>query len=117
MTRTIIVQAEEQVACPKCSRRFPLCEGLSRQAIERHAGEFDRAVAEGRKTLEARLAGEAKAQIDKQAKALHEALIAQASTLVRFSQQERVIIRMPRVLNGAKSSQHPENQRNRDPDR
>ena len=74
MTRTIMVQAEEQVACPKCNQRFPLSEGFSRQAIERHAGEFERALAEGRKKLEARLAGEAKAQFDIQLKALNEQL-------------------------------------------
>ena len=27
MSRTIIVEAQEQIACPKCSHRFPLTEG------------------------------------------------------------------------------------------
>src|SRR5438477_167427 len=52
MARTIIVEAEEKVACPKCSHRFALSEGISRQAIERHAGEFDRAVADLKRKLE-----------------------------------------------------------------
>ena len=64
MTRTIIVAADEQIACPKCSHRFALSEGLSRQAIERHAGEFERALAERGKKLEAHLAAEAKAQFE-----------------------------------------------------
>ena len=76
MARTIMVPADEEVACPKCSHRFPLSEGFSRQAIERHAGEFERTLAEGRKQLEARLAAEAKAQFDTQLKALNEALSA-----------------------------------------
>ena len=35
MARAIVVEAREVVACPKCSHRFPLSEGISRQAIER----------------------------------------------------------------------------------
>ena len=37
MSRMIIVDATEGVACPKCSHAFALSEGISRQAIERHA--------------------------------------------------------------------------------
>src|SRR5687767_5682037 len=61
MARTIIVDAEEKVACPKCSRRFFLSEGLSRQAIERHAGEFERSLAEHRQHLDPQLAAAATA--------------------------------------------------------
>src|SRR5438132_1334542 len=117
MTRTIIVQAEEPVACPKCNHRFPLCEGLSRQAIERHAGEFERAVAEGRKTLEARLAAEAKAQFDIQAKALNEALSAKETTLTRFRQEELALRRQLRELDEAKKNQDLEYQRKLDAER
>jgi len=88
MPRTIMVQADEQVACPKCNQRFPLSEGFSRQAIERHAGEFERALAEGRKKLEARLAAEARAQFDVQLKALNEALSAKEGALSRFRSEE-----------------------------
>src|SRR5438309_9858832 len=117
MTRTIIVQAEEPVACPKCNHRFPLCEGLSRQAIERHAGEFERAVAEGRKTLEARLAAEAKAKFDIQAKALNEALSAKETTLGRFRQEELALRRQLRELDEAKKNQDLEYQRKLDAER
>ncbi|TMH30044.1 MAG: DUF2130 domain-containing protein [Betaproteobacteria bacterium] len=117
MVRMITVRAEEQVACPKCSRRFPLCEGLSRQAIERHAGEFERAVAEGRKTLEARLAAEAKAQFDIQAKALNEALSAKETTLGRFRQEELALRRQLRELDEAKKNQDLEYQRKLDAER
>ena len=71
MARTIICDAEEKVFCPKCSHRFPLSEGISRQAIERHAGELERSLAEHKKKLEAQLAAEAKARFDIQLKALN----------------------------------------------
>src|SRR5207248_3094756 len=117
MTRTIIVQAEAQVACPKCSHRFPLCEGLSRQAIERHAGEFERAVAAGRKHLGARLAAEAKAQFDTQAKALAEALGAKEGALARQREAELVLRRELRELDEAKRNQDLEYQRKLDAER
>jgi len=88
MARTIIIQAEEHVACPKCSHRFPLSEGISRQAIERHAGELERSLAEHKKKLEAQLAAEAKAQFDVQVKALNEALSAKEGTLAKFRAEE-----------------------------
>jgi len=88
MARMIMVPADEEVACPKCSHRFPLSEGFSRQAIERHAGEFERTLAEGRKQLEARLAAEAKAHFDTQLKSLNEALSAKEGTLARFRSEE-----------------------------
>ena len=43
--RTVVVAAEEPIGCPKCGHGFPLYEGISRQAIERHAEEHDRALA------------------------------------------------------------------------
>src|SRR5258708_6162488 len=66
MARTIIIQAEEQVVCPECNHRFQLTEGISRQAIERHAGELERSLAEHKKKLEAQVGREAqwKAQLE-----------------------------------------------------
>src|SRR3954468_365582 len=117
MARTIIVQAEEQVACPKCSQRFRLSEGLSRQAIERHAGEFERAVAEGRKELEGRLAAEAKAHYETQAKALSEALAAKERAMTRFRDEELGLRRQLRELEEAKKNQDLEYQRRLDAER
>src|ERR687895_1282859 len=88
MARTIIIDAEEKVACPKCNHRFPLSEGISRQAIERHAGELERSLAEHKQKLEAQLAAEAKAQFETQAKALSEALAAKEGALARFRAEE-----------------------------
>ena len=65
----IIVERTEHVACPKCSHRFPLSEGLSHQAIERHAEAFEKGLAERRRKLEAELAAAAKARFDVELKA------------------------------------------------
>src|SRR5687767_15041548 len=117
MARTIIVDAEEKVACPKCSHRFHLSEGISRQAIERHAGEFERALAEGRKKLEAQLAAEAKAQFDVQLKALNEALSAKEGTLARFRAEELALRNQLRELQDAKKNQDLEYVRRLDAER
>jgi hypothetical protein len=63
----IIVEATEEVACPKCSHAFALSEGISRSAIERHAEDFDRSLAERAKALEAGLALEAKRRAEREA--------------------------------------------------
>jgi hypothetical protein len=102
MARTIIVEAEEKVACPKCSHRFPLSEGISRQAIERHAEEFDRALAERRQKLEAQLAAEAKAQFDTQVKAMNDALAVKEAALSKFRTEELTLRRHLRELEEAK---------------
>src|SRR3954464_12469479 len=114
MAQTIIVNPAEPVACPKCNHRFALREGLSRQAIERHAGEFERAVAEGRKALEARLAAEAKAQYDTQGKALSEALAAKERAMTRFRDEELGLRRQLRELEEAKKNQDLQYQRRLD---
>lgn len=117
MARTIIVEAEEKVACPKCSNRFPLSEGISRQAIERHAGEFERVLAEGRKKLQAQLAAEAKSQFDTQLKALNEALSAKDGALAKFRSDELALRRQLREVEEAKKNQDLEYQRKLDAER
>jgi len=117
MARTIIVEAEEKVACPKCSHRFPLSEGISRQAIERHAGEFERALAEGRKKLEAQLAAEAKAQFDIQLQAMNEALSAKEGALARFRSEELTLRKQLRELEEARKNRDLEYQRKLDAER
>src|SRR5438067_8657589 len=117
MAQTIIVHAAEPVACPKCNHRFPLTEGLSRQAIERHAGEFERARAAGRKELEARFAAEAKAQYEIQAKALADSLGVKDRLLARFRDEELGLRRQLRELEEAKKNQDLEYQRKLDAER
>ena len=117
MARPIIVEAEQKVACPKCNHRFPLSEGISRQAIERQAAELERALAEDRKKLEARAAAEAKAQFDVQLKALNEALSAKDGTLAKFRTEELALRRQLRETEEARKNQDLEYQRKLDAER
>jgi len=117
MPRPITVDAAEEVACPKCSHRFPLADGLSRHAIERHAGEYQRALAADRKELEARLAAEAQAQFAVKEKALAEALGAKESLLAKQRDAELALRRQIRELDEAKKSQELEYQRRLDAER
>src|SRR5262249_31945261 len=117
MSRTITIDAHEQVACPKCSHRFPLADGLTRHAIERHAGDYERAVAAGRKELEARLAAEAKARHEGEAKALNEALAARERAMARQRDDELALRRQLRELDEAKKNQELEYQRRLDAER
>jgi hypothetical protein len=55
--KSIIVAADEPIGCPNCGHGFPLSEGISRQAIERHAEEHDRALAAEKRRLETRCLG------------------------------------------------------------
>jgi uncharacterized protein YlxW (UPF0749 family) len=63
--RTIMIDGGTKVACPKCSHHFPLSDGLSRQTIERHAEEFERALAEQKKALERELVAEKERALSK----------------------------------------------------
>jgi hypothetical protein len=117
MDRTIIVEAEEEVACPKCGHQFPLSEGISQHAIERHAEEFDRALAERRKALEAQAAAAAKAQFDTQRKALNETLNAKDNELAKFRNEELALRRQLRETEEAKKNQDVEYQRKLDAER
>ena len=117
MARTIIVDAEEKVACPKCTHRFPLSEGISQQAIERHAGELERSLAEHRKKLESQLAAEAKARFEVERKALNEALSAKDGALERFRAEELALRKQLRTLEDLKKNQELEYQRRLDAER
>src|SRR5882762_5142552 len=117
MARTIIIQAEEPVVCPQCNHRFQLTEGISRQAIERHAGELERSLAEHKKRLEAQIAAEAKAQFDLQLKALNEALSAKEGTLARFRTEELALRKQLREAEDARKNQDLEYQRKLDAER
>jgi hypothetical protein len=117
MARTIIVDAEAKVACPKCNHRFALSEGISRQAIERHAADLERALAESRKKLEAQLAAEAKAQFETQVKALNEALSAKEGTLAKFRAEELALRRQLREFQESIRNQELEHARKLDAER
>src|SRR5678816_4961276 len=115
--RTIMIDGAARVACPKCSHHFPLSEGLSRQAIERHAEEFERALAEQKKALEQRLAAEAKRQFDTERKALSEALSAKERALAKFRDEELQLRRRLRELEEADKNRDVDYQRKLDDER
>jgi len=117
MSRTIIIQAEEPVVCPKCNHRFQLTEGISRQAIERHAGDLERSLAEHKKKLEAQIAAEAKAQFEIQLKALNEALSAKDGSLARHRAEELTLRKQLREADDARKNLDLEYQRKLDAER
>src|SRR5437588_1545318 len=117
MARTIIIQAEEQVVCPECNHRFQLTEGISRQAIERRAGELERSLAEHKKKLEAQVAAEAKAQFEIERKALNEALSAKDGALARFRTEELTLRRQLHEAEDARKNRDLEYQRKLDAER
>ena len=41
MSRPIVVDAGQEIACPKCSHVFLLSEGISRQTIDGLAEQFE----------------------------------------------------------------------------
>jgi hypothetical protein len=132
MTRTIMVDAAEEVVCPQCSHAFPLSEGISRQAIERHAAEHERALAERRKALEAELAAEAKRRAERDAaqqlnhlkdayetdlRAAKETLEAKERTLAGFRDAELALRRQLRELEEKSRNQDVELARKLDAER
>jgi len=117
MARSIILDGAQQVACPKCSHEFPLTEGISRQAIERYAEDFERALDERKRKLEERLAAEAKAQFDLEAKALQQALAAKDGALARFRSDELALRRRLLELEEARKNQELDYQRKLDEER
>ena len=117
MARSIILDGAQQVACPKCSHEFPLTEGISRQAIERYAEDFERALDERKRKLEERLAAEAKARFDLEAKALQQALAAKDGALARFRSDELALRRRLLELEEARKNQELDYQRKLDEER
>ena len=79
MTRPIILDAAEPIACPKCAHAFALQEGISTQTIERYAEDFDRSFDERARKLETQLAAEAKRRAEREAAAQVDALKEQAA--------------------------------------
>jgi hypothetical protein len=121
MTRPIIVDAEEQVACPKCNRRFALSEGISRHTIERHAEAFERGLDKQKRALEAELAAAAKrraeAEYEVRRRSLEESIAAKESQLAKSRAEELLLRRQMRELEEAKKGQELDYQRRLDAER
>jgi hypothetical protein len=67
MNRPIVVDAAQEIACPKCSHAFHLSEGISRQTIDGLAEQFEHSQNELRKEMEEGLAVEAKRKAERDA--------------------------------------------------
>ncbi|MGZ8982994.1 MAG: DUF2130 domain-containing protein [Methylotenera sp.] len=65
MIKKIIIAADEEIVCPKCSHHFPLSESITRQTIERYESEFDEAFSAQKKELEATIEKEAERKASK----------------------------------------------------
>lgn len=65
MPSNIILSSEEIVICPKCSHKFPIEQGITRQTIEQHESEYDRVFQERSKELKEELSKEAAKNADK----------------------------------------------------
>jgi hypothetical protein len=117
MARSILIDGAQEIACPKCAHSFPLTEGISRQTIERHAEDFERALAERGRRLEESLAAEAKAQFELQAKALQQALAAKEKILDKARTEELALRRHLVELEEAKKNQELDYQRKLDDER
>src|SRR5688572_4778578 len=112
--RTIMIDGDEKVACPRCNHPFALSEGISKQTIERYAQDFERAAADQKKALERSLAAEAKKQFDIERQALREAVAAKDSALDKSRNHELELRRQVRALDEAKKGQELEYQRKLD---
>src|SRR4051812_7383920 len=128
MSKTIIVDAAEEVACPKCSHTFALTEGISRQSIERHAEDFERQLAERGKAMREALSAEArrsaeravaaaKEQSETDLKAAKEALAAKEAALAKFRVEELALRRRVVEIEEKAKNQELENQRKLDAER
>src|SRR5688500_20251856 len=102
----IIVDAAEPVACPRCNHRFALSEGISRQAIDRHAEAYERGLAERRRALEAELALEAKrraeAAFESRIQDMRQSLAERERDLSKFRNEELALRAQLRALEDAK---------------
>lgn len=65
MIKKIIIAADEEIVCPKCSHHFPLSESITRQTIERYESEFDEAFSAQKKEMEASIEKEAERKASK----------------------------------------------------
>jgi hypothetical protein len=53
MAISILIDAAERLACPKCNQGFPLSDAMSRQALARRAEDLEGTVTRLRAQLEA----------------------------------------------------------------
>jgi|CXWK01.1.fsa_nt_gi hypothetical protein len=98
MDNKIIVLADEPIVCPKCSHEFPLQEGITRQAIDRHADDFEALLRSRRQELEESLTVEAQRKAMQAAAADVAKLQDQLNAAKRAEREAKAAVDAARVL-------------------
>lgn len=132
MPAHIIISREEQIACPKCAHSFAISDGLSRQTIDRHAEEFEHALARRARESEARIAAQARRQVERakqeaaalasekaqtELRSLREALAAKQGIVEGFRASELELRRQVNTLEERERNQEVAFQRRLDEER
>ena len=68
MTSKLILNAEDQIACPHCNSEFPLKDAIAKHLIERHEGEYQQLLSRELSHLQKQAADEAEKSVAKQFK-------------------------------------------------
>ena len=89
MTRSIVIAADEELACPKCGHHYALDQGITRQTIERYEADFEATLKVRREELEDSLAKEAERKASRQFGAQLKALADQVEAAQKAEQDAR----------------------------
>jgi hypothetical protein len=68
MSSKIMISSDEIVVCPKCSNKFPVEQGITRQTVEQHEKEYERVIQERSDELKEELSKEAAVSAEKKYK-------------------------------------------------
>lgn len=68
MTSKLILNAEDQIACPHCNSEFPLKDAIAKHLIEQHEGEYQQLLSKELSHLQKQAAEEAEKAVAKQFK-------------------------------------------------
>jgi hypothetical protein len=112
MSEKIILQADEHIVCPKCSHEFELEQGITRQTIDRHAGEFEAVLHQRRAELEESLRKEAERQATQAAAVEIAKLQQQVSAAKRAEREAQGAVEQARLEAREKALADAEQERN-----
>lgn len=91
MPSNIILSSEEIVICPKCSSKFPVIQGITRQTIEEYEKDFDKILLERTKNLEEELSQKADKTYRSTITELKEEMKQKDEALLEFQEQNKKI--------------------------
>ncbi|HEX2829714.1 MAG TPA: DUF2130 domain-containing protein [Burkholderiales bacterium] len=118
----IVLSADQEVACPRCERTFPLREGITQKTIEQYESDYEAKVEAERAQLQERLAkdaakkvadarAKAEAELDLQRKALEQEVADKDRRIREFQAQELALRREKKALEEARQQQELDLQR------